>query len=571
MLHFPPRGAWIGYLYGLLGLVAIGGAEVLAQVSQQEGTGAAADRRATRRAGRGQRMAVATEQSTLLRGAYGPYRENNDLVYYHLDVRVDPEKKTIAGKNTIRFKMLRDGTRIQIDLRDILRVERILLGTTELKYERKADSVFIDFPQTLKSGETYAIEFYYSGSPTPIGRFGGFVFDQDPAGRPWIFTACEEQGASVWWPCKDQWRDEVENMDISVSVPNELTDVSNGRFAGKTDLGDGYTRWDWHVSYPVNSYCVSLNVGNYVHFADKYGDLTMDYYVLPEDLEKAKAQFVQARGMLEAFEHYFGEYPFKRDGYKLIQVPYSGMEHQSAVTYGNGFRNGYIGRGSGAGLKFDFIIIHESGHEWFGNAVSAADRSDMWIHEGWTNYLESLYVEYHFGREEAIRYVNNGKRRVGNRRPVIGPRNVYATPPGDQYKKGALFLNTLRSVVNDDAKWWKLQRDFFQTFKYRNILTEDVVKFFNEQTGQNLTPIFNQYLRHADVPVLELKFDAAGGSVNYRWRANEKGFAMPIKVGKPEAWQIVTPTSEWQTLTTPLTKEEFEVATDLYYVELSYL
>jgi aminopeptidase N len=572
MHHFSISGVRAGCFSGLLALAAIGGGVAFGQSPQSDTNSANTRAPAAAQAGgqgRPQRVVISSEQSKSLRGPYGPYRANNDLLYYHLDVRVDPEKKTIAGKNTIRFKMLADGSRIQIDLRDILNVDKILLDKKELKYERQADSVFIDFPETLKKGETYSIDFYYSGAPTPIGRFGGMVFQQDPAGRPWIFTACEEEGACMWWPCKDQWKDEVESMDISVSVPNALTEVSNGRFVKKTDLGDGYTRWDWHVSYPINSYCVSLNIGNYVHFDDKMGELTMDYYVLPEDLDKAKSQFVQARGMIEAYEHYFGEYPFIRDGYKLIHVPYTGMEHQSAVTYGNGFRNGYVGRGAGAGLKFDFIIIHESGHEWFGNAVSAADRSDMWIHEGWTNYLESLYVEYHFGHDEAIAYVNNGKNRVANRQPVISPHDVYASPPADQYKKGALFLNTLRSVVNDDAKWWKLQHDFFQKFKYHNILTEDVAKFFNEETGLNLTPIFDQYLRRADVPVLELKFDPAAGSVNYRWKADEKDFAMPIRVGKKDAWQTITPTSQWQSLKTPLTKDEFEVATDLYYVFVS--
>jgi aminopeptidase N len=569
MHHFYILGVRTACLSGLFALIAIGGSVALGQAPQPDTNSPNAKAPAGAQAApqaRPGRIAVSSEQSKQLRGPYGPYRANNDLLYYHLDVRVDPEKKTISGKNTIRFKMLADGSRIQIDLRDILNVDKILLDKTELKYERQADSVFIDFPETLKSGQTYSIDFYYSGAPTPIGRFGGMVFQEDPAGRPWIFTACEEEGACMWWPCKDQWKDEVENMDISVSVPSALIEVSNGRFVGKTDLGDGYTRWDWHVSYPINSYCVSLNIGNYVHFDDKMGELTMDYYVLPEDLDKAKSQFVQARGMIEAYQHYFGEYPFIRDGYKLIQVPYTGMEHQSAVTYGNGFRNGYVGRGAGAGLKFDFIIIHESGHEWFGNAVSAADRSDMWIHEGWTNYLESLYVEYHFGHDDAIAYINNGKNRVGNRQPVIGPRDTYASPPADQYKKGALFLNTLRSVINDDAKWWKLQHDFFQKFKYHNILTEDVTSFFNDQTGLNLTPIFDQYLRHADVPVLELKFDPAAGSVNYRWKADEKDFAMPIRVGKKDAWQFITPTSQWQTLKTPLTKDEFEVATDFYYV-----
>jgi len=579
MVHSLRRGLRIVCWQGLVAFVTIGGSEALAQSSPQEPTGPAADTPAARRPDRQgarqrrrwPRVATASDASNRLRGAYGPYRANNDLLYYHLDVGVDPESKTIAGKNLIRFKMLDDATRIQIDLRDILRVDKILFGETELAYERQADSVYIDFPKTLARGETYTIEIHYSGAPTPIGRFGGIVFGQDPAGRPWIYTACEEQGAAMWWPCKDQWRDEVESMDISVAVPNGLTDASNGRLVGKTDLGDGYTRWDWHVSYPINSYCVSLNIGAYVHFDEKLDDLTMDYYVLPEDLDKAKGQFVQARGMIEAFQHYFGEYPFQRDGYKLIQVPYTGMEHQSAVTYGNGFRNGFVGRGSGAGLKFDFIIIHESGHEWFGNAVSAADRADMWIHEGWTNYLESLYVEYHFGYDEALRYVNNGKNRVGNRQPVISERGVYSTPPGDQYKKGALFLHTLRGVINDDAKWWKLQHDFFQKFKYQNIMTEDVAAFFSDQTGLELTPIFNQYLRRAEIPVLELKFDEAGGRVDYRWRAEEPGFAMPIKVGEPGAWQIITPTREWQTLETPLGKEEFKVATDLYYVGVSGL
>ena len=483
MTHFSFGVARIGVLAGLFGLAAISIDVALGQVSQPDATGPAA---ASQDGAKGR---ASTRRGCIWSKAiYYAERTGHIGRIMICSITIStcesiPKKKPSPAKTPFVSRCSKMASRIQIDLRDILSVDKILLDKTELNYERQADSVFIDFPQTLKSGQTYSIDFYYHGAPTPIGRFGGIVFQQDPAGRPWVFTACEEEGACMWWPCKDQWKDEVENMDISVAVPNGLTDVSNGRFVAKTDLGDGYTRWDWHVSYPINAYGVSLNVGNYVHFDDKLGDLTMDYYVLPEDLDKAKAQFVQARGMIEAYQHYFGEYPFIRDGYKLVQVPYTGMEHQSAVTYGNGFRNGFVGRGAGAGLKFDFIIIHESGHEWFGNAVSAADRSDMWIHEGWTNYLESLYVEYHFGHDEAIRYVNNGKARVGNRQPVVGPHDVYATPPVDQYKKGALFLNTLRSVINDDAKWWKLQHDFFQKFKYHNILTEDVANFFNEQTG----------------------------------------------------------------------------------------
>jgi aminopeptidase N len=510
-------------------------------------------------------------RADILRGAYGPYRVNNDLLSYHLDIHVDPEKQTISGKNSIRFKMLQDSTRIQLDLHPQLNIDKIVLGATQLQYVRDSGAVFVDFPETLHAGQEYTIDFYYSGHPLQTARFGGFTFGKDPAGRPWIYSACEDVGASVWWPNKDQWRDEVENMQISVAIPNGLVDVSNGKFVGKTDLGDGYTRWDWLVQYPVNNYDVSLNIGTYVHFSDQLGDLPLDFYVLPEDLEKAKKQFAQAKGMIEAYQHYFGEYPFQKDGYKLVEVPYAGMEHQSAVAYGNHFTNGYLGRdwtGVGVSPKFDFIIIHESGHEWFGNSVSAADRSDMWIHEGWTTYLEVLYVEYTFGHEDALKYANGYKPKVQNREPIIAERGIAATPPQDMYFKGALFLNTLRSVVNDDARWWALIHDFYQHFKYQNIMTEDVVAYFNQQTGLYLTPLFDQYLRHTAIPTLELKFNDADGTVDYRWQADEPDFAMPIRVGTKTDWQIIQATTYWQTMKTPLKKNEFDVATDLYFVNV---
>jgi aminopeptidase N len=508
-------------------------------------------------------------RADIVRGEYGPYRANNDLLYYHLDVRVDPEKQTLSGKNTIRFRMLVDSRKIQLDLTPALAVDKILLGEKPLKFEREEGAVFVTFPEPLEQGREYSIDFYYSGTPRTTGRFGGFTFGKDPAGKPWIYTSCEGQGASVWWPNKDQWRDEVESMDLSVTIPNDLVDVSNGRLTGKKELSDGFTRWDWHVSYPINNYCVSLNIGNYVHFDEKLGELTLDYYVLPQNLEKAKKQFAQAKPMIEAFQHYFGEYPFQKDGYKLIEVPYAGMEHQSAVAYGNHFANGYYGRdftGVGISSRFDFIIIHESGHEWFGNSVSAVDKADMWIHEGWTTYLECLYVEFRFGHDDAIKYVNGYKRMAQNRRPIVGKRGVNIEPDNDQYFKGALFLNTLRSVVNDDKKWWALLRGYHDRFKYKSITTEDVVEYFNKETGKNLTPMFDQYLRHPAIPVLELKFDEKKGAVAYRWKADEKSFAMPVRVGTKEKGEIIQPTTEWQEMKTPLKKDQFEVATDLYYI-----
>jgi aminopeptidase N len=516
--------------------------------------------------------AAVPDRAAMLRGAYGPFRANNDLLYYHLNVRVDPDDKSLKGKNTIRFRMLQDATRIQLDLQEPLQVDKILMGSTELKYQRDTGAVFIDFPQTLRAGQVYSIDFYYSGHPRTTGRFGGITFKTDPAGHTWINTACEGIGASLWWPNKDQWRDEVEEMDLSVEIPNNLVDVSNGKFVSKTDLGDGYTRWDWHIHYPINNYDVSLNIGDYVHFGDQLGNVPLDFYVLPADLDKAKIQFSQAKGMLEAYQHYFGEYPFVKDGYKLVEAPYSGMEHQSAVTYGNLFQNGYLGRDwteVGISPRFDFIIIHESGHEWFGNSITAADPADMWIHEGWTTYLESLYVEYRWGTADAIKYLDGYKPKVHNLRPIVGERGVNAEPPVDQYFKGALMLNTLRSVLNNDPTWWKLLHDLYQHFKYQNILTEDIVAYCNQHTGLDLTPIFDQYLRHAQIPRLELLFGEAPGMVMYKWRADEENFAMPVRVGTPGHWQTIHPTTNWQSMQTDLTKDQFAVDTDHFYIDVN--
>ncbi len=535
-----------------------------------------------------------------LRGAYGPLRANNDLLHCHLDIRVEPDTKRVSGKNTLRFRMLEDAQRIQLDLYANLEIGQILFENAPLKFERELNSVFIDFPHVIPAGEEAVIEFHYSGQPKEQGRFGGIAFREDPAGRPWINTACEGEGSSIWWPSKDQWRDEADSMDISVAVPNDLVNVSNGRFLGKDDLGDGFTRWNYRVHYPINAYNVSLNIGAYEHFGETIningrreakgsdpdslrrlresasdpsgGDVTLDYYVLPEDLDKAKEQFRQVVPMMEAFTHYFGEYPFPKDGYKLIQVPYTGMEHQSAVTYGNGFQNGYGGRdwtGVGISPRFDFIIIHETGHEWFGNAVTAADVADMWIHEGWTTYLESLYVEHQFGTADAIKYVNGYQLKVSNERPIIQERGNHNEPDQDMYFKGALFLNTLRGVFNDDAKWFALLRETYEKFRYQSILTEDLIALFNEHFGGDLTPVFNQYLRHADLPVLELKFSREANTVEFRWQAAEPGFAMPVRVGDPAAWTTIQPTSEGQTIPCPVSIDDFRVAMDLYYIEVS--
>ena len=517
----------------------------------------------------------APSRTDILRGEYGRYRANNDLLHYTLDIRVDPAKKFISGKNTIRFKMLKDDTRLQLELFPEFTIEKTVMGTQALKVERDHNTVYVDFPETLRSGRTYAIEVHYSGNPREQGRFGALAFRTTPDGKQWINTANEGEGSASWWPSKDQWRDEPdEGADIRVAVPNGLTNVSNGRFMGKTDLGDGYTRWDYRVHYPINSYNVSLNIAEYATFSETFGDLTMDYFVLPGNLDKAKAQFAQAKPMIEAFEKYIGKYPFPKDGFKLIEVPYSGMEHQSAVTYGNRYANGYLERdwtGVGVSLKFDFIIIHESAHEWYGNAISAADVSDMWIQEGWCNYLEFVYVEALFGREDAIKYAGGYKSKVGNKEPIITQRGIHRTPNQDMYFKGALFLDTLRNAVNDDTRWWKLMRDTYEKFKYQNIMTEDLVRHFSAELKQDMTPIFDQYLRRVDLPTLELTFDEPAKRVSYRWKADERGFNMAVKVGDPARWQMIQPASDWKSMEWAGGKDAFKVATDLFYVNVQVL
>ena len=567
---------WMIVVAGLV--VGTAGAQTKPMVSAQSSTTTPGAK-----VGQGAQPPVAGLMPTkddLLRGGYGPYRANNDLLFYHLTLRVDPVAKTIAGTNVVRFRMLKDGRKIQLELTPELTLDGITFEGKAATYTRaSADSrsLYVEFPRELKVGEVAEVTVAYHGQPVTQGRFGCFSFDKDKEGKPWITTACEGEGASVWWPNKDQWKDEPQDgMELDIAVPNGLMDVSNGRFVASKDLGDGYTEWQWRVHYPINNYDVALNIGEYQHWSgvhvnkDTGEQTTMDFYALPEDLEKAKAQFAQVPGMLDAYEHYLGEYPFDKDGYKLIEVPYAGMEHQTAVAYGNHFENGYYGHdwtGVGISPKFDFIIIHESGHEWFGNSITAADRSDMWIHEGWTTYLEELYVEYRWGKADAIKYLNGLQPKIRNRQPIIPERGTNAEPTEDQYFKGALMLNTLRSVLDDDAKWFADIHDFYQHFKYQNIMTEDVVAWWNQRTGMNLTPFFNEYLRHAALPMLELKFDRAKGTVAYRWSADEAGFAMPIKIGEREHLMLVTPvTTEWKTMPWTADPDTLEVPHDLYYV-----
>ncbi len=514
-----------------------------------------------------------------LRGMLTPLRSCYDVRFYHLSIKVDTTTRAIAGFNTIRFSVVNDFDLMQLDLFENMTIEKIVFdGQTDVRFERELTAVYVHFPRQLKRKAVHEITIHYSGVPMEARRppwAGGFTWARDGEGNPWVAVTCQGTGASLWWPNKDHQSDEPDSMLISVTVPSNLMNISNGRLRQKQDLGNGWTRYDWFVSYPINNYNVTLNIGKFAHFGDVYVNgkdtLTLDYYVLPENLEKAQRQFAQVKPMMQCFEKYFGPYPFIRDGYKLIEAPHTGMEHQSAVAYGNHYIQGYRGNASSeVGLMFDFIIVHETAHEWWGNSVTSNDIADMWIHESFGAYAEAVYVECLFGYDKAMSYVNGKKPNVLNDRPIMGTYGVHHRGSGDMYDKGQLVLNTLRHAINNDSLWWDILRTIQQRFKYKSIDGDDIFKLVNGKTRQDWGYFFEQYLKRTNPPTLEVEVTKKGPAVTlrYRWRAEVEDFRMPIKVTSEEGVYIfITPTTTWQTMRVDkLAPEKFRVAEDQFYV-----
>ena len=478
-----------------------------------------------------------TRQDTL-RGAITPERAWWDLTYYHLDIRVNPADSTIAGSNTIQYRVLAPGQRMQIDLQAPMKVEKVVQNGKTLSFQQDGNAWFVELPDPRKPGAIETVAVHYSGRPQ-VARNppwdAALSWRTDDNGKPFVATSCQGDGASLWWPCKDHMYDEPDSMLISVRVPAGLMDVSNGRLRGIENNGDGTKTYHWFVDNPINNYGVNVNIGDYVHFSETYqgekGELDCDYYVLPYNLEKAKEQFRDVPRMLAAFEHWFGPYPFYEDGFKLVEVPYLGMEHQSSVTYGNGFQNGYRGydlSGSDWGLKFDFIIIHEAGHEWFANSITYKDIADMWVHEGFTAYSENLFLDYHYGKEASADYVIGTRRNIRNDRPIIGLYDVNQSGSGDMYYKGANMLHTLRQVVNDDEKWRSILRNMNRDFYHQTVTSRQIEAYLSRQAGRGLSAFFDQYLRTTMIPALEYR--AEGKKLRYRWSNCVDGFDMPVKV-----------------------------------------
>ena len=493
-----------------------------------------------------------------LRGNNGPLRTCYDIRYYHLDIKIDIDKKFISGSNLFRFTARKNFDRLQFDLFDNMAIQKIVYKGVELPFTREFNAVFIQFPRKIKKGSTEAFTVFYSGNPAIAQHApwdGGFVFTEDQGGKPWVAVACQGFGASSWWPNKDQQADEVDSMMISITVPHGVMDVSNGRLRSTVDTGNGFKTYNWFVSYPINNYDVTVNIADYTHFSDtfdgKNGQLSLDYYVLKENLQKAKNYFpTQVSPMLQSFEHWFGPYPFYRDGYKLVETPYFGMEHQSAIAYGNKYQKGYLGKdlsGTGLGLTWDYIIIHESGHEWFGNNITSKDIADMWIHESFTMYSEALFVESQQGKQAGIKYADGLRQHIRNDRPIIGPYHVNKEGSGDMYFKGANMLQTIRTIIHDDRKWLKILRGLNQKFGLKTTTTEEVVHYINKTAGVNLTKVFDQYLRFKNIPTLEVKRDL-NHLVKYRWQANVKGFNMPVRVYDGDKLWILKPKLHWKSL-----------------------
>lgn len=466
-----------------------------------------------------------------------------DVLHYDLNIKVNPDEKYISGVNHIVFKAVENTKKIQLDLFENMKVDSIVFFDEErfsydkLLYTREYDAVFIEFPQELQKGvNEYNLSFYYSGKPKEAKNApwdGGFVWKKDSNGKPFVGVAVQGTGASLWYPCKDSQSDEPDGgVAVTITVPDDLVAVSNGKMISsrKTKAGQ---EWNWFVANPINNYNVTLNIGDYVNFSDELGDLDIDYWVLRENEEKAKKHFEDdVKPMLTCFQEKFGDYPFPEDGYKLVEAPYLGMEHQSAVAYGNRYKKGYLGNdisGSGVGMLFDFIIIHETGHEWFGNSITSKDIADMWIHEAFTTYSEAVYIECRWGYDKAMQYINGQSRMVENRKPVVGQFGVNFKPKSaDMYYKGALMLNTIRHIVNDDKKWWKLILDYSNHFKHQIIEAEDVIDFFTKEAKINLKPVFEQYLYYSDLPELQIKPVKKG--FEYYWKTDVKNFEMPVEI-----------------------------------------
>lgn len=519
-----------------------------------------------------------THQDTL-RGSITPERSWWDLTYYHLDIVVRPSDSTINGTNTVYYKVLTPATVMQIDLQPPLILSKAVQKGKCLKIKHDGNAHFIQLEDRQEPGSENSVILTYGGKPKIALRppwAGGITWSRDKNNRPFIASSCQGDGASLWWPCKDHQYDEPDSMLISVNVPANLIDVSNGRLRKVEILKNNTKTYHWFVSNPINNYGVNINIANYVNFSENFngekGVLKCDYWVLKENLKKAKVHFKQVALMLKAFEYWFGPYPFYEDSYKLVDAPYLGMEHQSSVTYGNGYQNGYLGidlSGTGWGTSWDFIIIHESSHEWFGNSITYKDIADMWIHESFANYSESLYTEYYNSKNAGAEYVRGTRKSIRNDRPVVGINNVNYEGSGDMYSKGGNMLHTLRQIINDDEKWREILRGLNKDFYHQVVDGSQVENYISIKTGIDLKPFFDQYLRDTRIPVFE--YYVRDTDLIFRWNNCVRRFNMPLKLWVDGVEKNITPTPNWTTVKLDEPYPDITVDKDYYVAVLNIM
>ncbi len=515
-------------------------------------------------------------QADTLRGTLGSARANYDVTYYELHLDVDPREETIAGWVDMDYTITGQLPMLQFDLYENLQIDGIEQEGKDLRFTRQGNAVFVELPHPVDTGSRHRMTIRYGGQPTVAQNApwdGGFVWGLDHKNRYWVGVACEGDGASLWWPNKDHLSDEPDSMLISITVPQRLFVASNGNLREEVELEDRKKRYDWFVSYPINNYDVSINIGNYVHFNDTYRsfdgeELALDYYVLDYNLARAKKQFKQVPGMLAAYEHYLGKYPFWDDGYALIETPYLGMEHQSGIAYGNRYMRGYLGGLIPEDMDWDYIIVHESGHEYFGNSISVADHAEMWVHESFTTYLEALYVEYTMDPAAARRYLVTQRRFITNQEPMLGPLGVNFTDfaSSDHYYKGAWMLHTLRGVLDDDPLFFGTLRSFYQDHTRSIVSTQEVIDYFSRYTQVNLQPFFDQYLKHPDVPVVEVRQN--GDQAEYRLRADVPELILPLGVFIRDEAVRLNVRRDWQPLGTDVKPEEVRIDESQFLVDL---
>ncbi len=491
-----------------------------------------------------------------LRGTINENRKGWDLLHYDLLVEPNIAEKTIQGKNTITYKVTEPFTQMQIDLQQPLIVDSVT-GANNLRINFSRDNNICLVNQEAASvGITAELTIYYHGKPTEATRppwDGGLVWKKDDKGNAWVATACQGLGASVWWPCKDHQSDEPDKgMTIKIVAPDTLSAVSNGRLVNTTNLENGRKMWTWQVKNPINSYGVTMNIGKYAHWTDTIsgedGKLGMQYWVLEYNLKKAQKQFDQAKTMLHTFEYWFGKYPFYEDSYKLVETPFLGMEHQSAIAYGNHYENGYLGTdlsGTGWGMKWDFIIIHESGHEWFGNNITTNDVADMWVHESFTNYSETLYTETLFGKEAGNDYNLGTRQRIRNDKNIIGPYGVNKEGSGDMYYKGGNMLQLIRHSINNDSLFRNILRGLNKTFYHKTVTSQQVEAYISQESKMDFSTVFDQYLRTTNIPVLEY-YVRKNKVLYYRWTNCVEGFSLSLALAKGDQQARLAPSSHWQ-------------------------